>query len=94
MKPDGYRRVRPERVDSYQRKPWQRGGTRKEDQGRTFRLETRAGEFTAVASLRGKTRKQRETNTRATRKSQAQGLKGPGVTAVQTRNQTIYPWAG
>ena len=52
MKPDGYRRVRPERIDSIKRKPRQRGGTMMEDQGRTFRLETRAGEFTAMASLK------------------------------------------
>ena len=52
MKPDGYRRVRPERIDPSQRKPWQRGHTREEDRGRTFRLETRAGEFAVVASLR------------------------------------------
>ena len=52
MKPDGYRRVRPERIDPSQRRPRQRGRTREEDQGRTFRLETRAGEFTAVASLK------------------------------------------
>ena len=65
MKPDGYRRVRPERVDPFRRKPWQRGCTRKEDQGRTFRLETRAGEFTVAASLRVQTRKRRETKKHA-----------------------------
>ena len=52
MKPGGYRRVRPERVDPSRRKPRQRSVTREEDQGCTFRLETRAGEFIAVASLR------------------------------------------
>ena len=52
MKPDGDRRVRPGRVDPSRRKPRRRGSTREGDQGRTFRLETRAGEFTAVASLR------------------------------------------
>ena len=54
MKPDGYNRVRSKRIDTSQRRPWQHGGTREEDQDRTFRLETRAGEFTAVASLRAK----------------------------------------
>jgi hypothetical protein len=52
LKPDGYRRVRPERIDPSQRRLRQRGSAREEDQGRMFRLETRAGEFTAVASLR------------------------------------------
>ena len=52
MKPDGDRRVRPGRVDPSRRKPRRRGSTREGDQGRTLRLETRAGEFTAVASLR------------------------------------------
>ena len=66
MKPDGYRRVRPERIDPFRRKPRQRGCTRKEDQGRTFRLETRAGEFAVVASLRVQTRKRRETEKHAT----------------------------
>jgi len=32
-----------------------------------FRLETRAGEFRAVASLKGKTCKRRETNMHASR---------------------------
>ena len=36
-----------------------------------------------------KIRKHRETNKRATRKSQAQGTKVPGVIAIHTRNQTI-----
>jgi hypothetical protein len=52
LKPDGYRRVRSERIDPSQRKPRRRGSTREEDQDRTFRLETRTGEFAAVASLR------------------------------------------
>jgi len=52
LKPDGYRRVRPKRIDPSRRRPWQRGVTREEDQGRTFRLETRTGEFAVVASLR------------------------------------------
>ena len=52
MKPGGYRRAWPERIESFRRKPWRRGSTRKEDQGHAFRLEARAGEFMVMASLR------------------------------------------
>ena len=59
--------MRPVRSEAPQRKPRRLGSTREVDQGRTVRLETRAGESTAVASLRGsKPRRRRETDKSAT----------------------------
>jgi hypothetical protein len=55
------------------------------DQGRTVRLETRAGESTAVASLKGsKPCRRRETDMPAAgfKPGEGRGPKGPGVTAV------------
>ena len=52
MKSGGYRRAWPERVDPSRRKPRRRESTMEEDQGHAFSLETLAGEFIVMASLR------------------------------------------
>jgi len=57
--------VQPRRVDSSQRNPWQHGSTREDDQGCTFSLETLAGEFTVVASLKALISLQAEGNQKA-----------------------------
>jgi hypothetical protein len=41
------------RVDPLKRKLWQHRITTRGDQSDAFRLETRTGEFTVMASLRG-----------------------------------------
>jgi hypothetical protein len=77
--------ARPERGDSLRRKPGRPGSTRRGDRGRAFRLETRAGEFMAVARLRGSAPKPK--GNRHARSGvnprEERGLQGPGVTAVR-----------
>ena len=55
------------------------------------RLETRAGELTVVASLRAENPQAKENQHARNHLSggQVRGLKGPGVTAVKTRNRAI-----
>ena len=66
------------------------------DQGRTLRLETRAGELTATASLRASARRRRETDRRAAvyLDGEARGLKGPGVVAVMLETGRSSPGQG
>ncbi len=69
--------------------------TKKGDQGRTFRLETRTGEFIAVASLKVETCKLRETKSAQPDSSgEALGLKGPGVTAITLETGRSSPGQG
>ena len=77
--------MQPKRDEVSRRKPRQLGSTRETDQGCTVRLETRAGEFTAVARLKGSTLKP-EGNRLARSQLKAgegRGPKGPEVTAVR-----------
>ena len=67
------------------------------DRGRTVRLGKRAGEFTAVASLRGSTPKaqgNRQARSRGLVPGEGRGLKGPGVTAVRPETGRSRPGQG
>ena len=60
------------------------------DQGRTVRLETRAGEFTAVASLRGSTPKaQGNRQARSPLRGEGRGPQRARSHGRETRNRAI-----
>ncbi len=73
------------------------GSTRGRVQGRPFRLETRAGEFPPVASLRGfKPRRRRETEKPVAGREAREGLglNGPVVTGGRPETGRSSPGQG
>lgn len=62
-------------------------------QGNVFRLETRAREFTFMASLRVDARRRRETEFSQPARVRGRVVKGPSH-GGKTRNRAILTWAG